>query len=159
MLSPALADLWQLLQPLASGSVNDESLQDRVVRLLAKSWSTLQGGDEEGMDADKLVGRVESLTWDTPELRFEIERHGGTVHGSTLASRQRWNVNLDRMTATPEPVGLRQVSPRAPNLDLKPLVEKAVNLILTRQDDPWLQWQGSDLGPMILGVPVTALME
>jgi hypothetical protein len=60
-------------------------------RLLAASWDEFTG-DAGGMEGDKLLGRIEDVTWQPPKFTFTIERHGGTLMGSTRAELQDWEV-------------------------------------------------------------------
>jgi hypothetical protein len=41
------------------------------------------------------LSRMKDATWNPPILEFTIERHGGTALGSTRASLQRWEINMD----------------------------------------------------------------
>src|SRR4051812_47015376 len=72
---------------------------EEIESLLAPCWDDLDGSDEGGMDGDKLLGRMEKVVWSPPVLTFVIERHGGTVNGSTRAELQHWTVDLDAGTA------------------------------------------------------------
>jgi hypothetical protein len=38
------------------------------------------------MTGQKLLGRMEEVVWEPPILSFTVERHGGTVQGSSRAS-------------------------------------------------------------------------
>jgi hypothetical protein len=66
--------------------------------LLAGSWDEFTG-DYGGMEGYKLLGRIEDVMWQPPKLAFTIERHGGTVMGSTRAELQHWEVNVEQKTA------------------------------------------------------------
>jgi len=110
-------------------------------RLLAGAWNDL-GGDDGGMAGQKLVGRMEQVEWQPPILSFRLERHGGTVLGSTRAELQRWAVDLDRRTATCEQAGLRQLSPMASRVDVKPIADEITGLVLGGVIDDRLRWLG-----------------
>jgi hypothetical protein len=83
-------------------------------RLLSEVWDDL-GGDEGGMTGQKLVGRMKHIEWHPPVLSFSIERHGGTVLGSTRAEVQQWCVDIDRQIASCESTGHRSMSIRSPS--------------------------------------------
>src|SRR5262250_2809176 len=72
---------------------------ETVRGLLMTGWDELRGSGDEHTYAEKLY-RAEDLTWDPPILRFILERHGGTVRGSTRAELHRWEVDVDRGVAT-----------------------------------------------------------
>ncbi len=91
------------LKNLDSGPVQETT---QLERLLAKVWDDLDG-DQGGMTGHKLIRRMEHVEWHPPLLTFEIERHGGTVIGSTRADLKRWTVNFDRQKATCERTGHR----------------------------------------------------
>lgn len=65
---------------------------EQLALLLREAWVSLAGGDETRMDASKLEGRMEKVTWTPPVLTFTIERHGETVMGSSRSRLYRWTV-------------------------------------------------------------------
>jgi hypothetical protein len=67
-------------------------------RLLTDCWHEFTG-DDGGMAGQKLLGRMEEVVWEPPILTFKIERHGGTVLGSSRATPQEWRLDLDKKTA------------------------------------------------------------
>ena len=110
-------------------------------RLLTEVWEDL-GGDEGGMAGRKLIGRMEGAEWHPPTLIFTIERHGGTVLGSSRAELQRWVVDLDRMMATCERAGHRQLSPTARRVDVGPIAAEIAGLVVGGVIDDRLRWLG-----------------
>lgn len=106
------------LMAVPPGAVLDTNGLDR---LLTDCWSDLEGSSEGGMEASKLQGRMESIDWQPPLLTFVIERHGGTVCGSTRAELQHWEVDVERMTATIVKTGQRQIAPMARPVSVTPL--------------------------------------
>jgi len=97
-------------------------------RLLAACWDQFSG-DYGGMDGYKLLGRTEDVTWLPPKLTFTIERHGGTIMGSTRAELQHWEVNVEQKTAVIVKCGHRQLKPMAERIYIKPLVESILAAI------------------------------
>jgi hypothetical protein len=126
------------LQSIPSGPL-DEAVADVVLQLLSAVWDDLQGSDQQGMRSDKLW-RYESMEWDPPDLSFSLERHGGTVLGSTRAEVHRWSVDVNTWVATCGTIGYRQVSERDKALDVKPLVQEIVQAISANTEDPRLKW-------------------
>ena len=104
----------------------------------------------EGMNADKLH-RIELLTWDPPRLSFLIERHGGTVKGSTRAERYEWQIDVVEMTASCSAVGHRQLHPMPPRLDVTPLAREVAAMICSGQPDPRLKWLKDDEVCFLIG--------
>jgi hypothetical protein len=92
------------------------------------------------MDAEKLYGRMEAVHWEAPVLMFRIERHGGTVLGSTRAERHQWVLNLDTQIASCHPAGYVQLYPRARSLDVRPLAKEIAQQILDHKEDTRLTW-------------------
>ena len=97
-------------------------------RRLAACWHEFRG-DDGGMTGQKLLGRMEEVVWEPPILTFKIERHGGTVHGSSRAELQHWEVNLRQETAIIVKHGHRQLKPMAQRIYIKPLVDKILEAI------------------------------
>ena len=120
------------------GPVTDTGKLDR---LLADCWDDLTGGDEGGMKAHKLLGRMEHVIWTPPVLNFVIERHGGTVCGSTRAELQHWAINLDNGEATIIKAGHRRKKPMAASEPIKATAAEIARLILDGRDEERLQWQ------------------
>jgi hypothetical protein len=124
-------------------SQNPDPIEEtsRLESLLAGVWHTF-GGDDGGMAGHKLIGRMESVEWQPPILSFRVERHGGTVLGSTRAEMQHWTVDLDRRTATSEQAGHRQLSPMARRVDVVPIAHEIASLIAGGVIDERLRWLG-----------------
>jgi hypothetical protein len=110
-------------------------------RLLAACWHEFKG-DDGGMTGQKLLGRMEEVVWQPPILSFTVERHGGTVMGSSRASLQQWRLDLDKKTARCEERRFRQVRERQPRLDVEALAEEVASRILRQQADGRLRWCG-----------------
>jgi hypothetical protein len=133
----ALDELRHYLNGLPAGKVEDK---EELVHVLAACWNRFRGAGFQGMTSGKLF-RLENATWNPPELSFLLERHGGTVLGSTRAVLQRWTVNLDRGTAHCDSYhGYRQLQKRATPIRTAPLVDEIVALILSGTDDWRLKW-------------------
>jgi hypothetical protein len=54
--------------------------------------------------------RAEDVAWTPPFLTFTLERHGGTVNGSSRAELHHWEVNIETGVATIVKVGRRQLT-------------------------------------------------
>ena len=119
-------------------------------RLLAASWHEFSG-DDGGMTGDKLLGRMEAVVWQTPILSFTIERHGGTVMGSSKATLQEWALDLENMTARCAEEGFRQVYAREPRLNVRPLAEEVASAILLRREDERLKWHQDGWVRILIG--------
>jgi hypothetical protein len=118
--------------------------------LLAACWHEFTGA-YGGMEGYKLLGRMEGVAWEPPVLSFAVERHGGTVEGSSRADLQGWTVNIEQMTIFCEPLGYRQVRPMQPRLKVEPLFEEIVRLILAKEDDDRLQWHEDGSVKVLVG--------
>jgi hypothetical protein len=133
------APIEALRQYLADGGTNRSTIEN----LLASCWDGLTA-DDEGMEGYKLLNRMENVSWQPPILGFSIERHGGTVLGSTRAEVQHWEVNLEKQTATIIKVGHRQLSPMAKRVYIRPLAEELLQAISAGKKDERLIWHGED---------------
>lgn len=111
-----------------------------LITALAACWDDLDGSGAESMEHWKLR-RMENPEWNSPVLAFTIERHGGTVLGSTRAELQRWEVNLDTQEASCFSAGYRQVAPTSPRVNFQQVARELAPLILSRQDDERLKWR------------------
>jgi len=129
--------LSKYLYKVGPGPISDTNHLDS---LLAECWDALDGSDAEGMEGYKLNGRIEDAEWNPPALSFTLERHGGTVLGSSRAELQEWNIDINARTATCSIVGHRQIHPMAPRLDVLPLAQEVVKLILEGKKDERLTW-------------------
>ena len=70
------------------------------------------------MEGYKLIDRMEKVEWVPPVLRFQIERHGATVKGSSRAELHEWTIDLCKATAECVSKGSRQIIPMAPRLNV-----------------------------------------
>ncbi len=107
-----------------------------VEAALAACWHQLHGGNEGGMEPGKLRGRTEDMVWEPPFLRFRVERHGGTALGSSRADLQDWTIDTNEATATVSVGRYRQLHRQEPRLDVRPLAEQLVQLVVDGSDDP-----------------------
>ncbi len=128
--------LKEYLEKIPQGMIENTT---QLEKLLANCWEELKG-DEGGMEGYKLHGRMENVSWNPPELTFTIERHGGTVMGSTKAGLQRWTVNIEKKEATYVISGHRQLYPRQSRLDVNPIADRIADLIMNKKEDKYLKW-------------------
>jgi hypothetical protein len=135
-----MEQLRDFLNRMNPGSVEETT---HIERLLSEVWEDLDG-DNGGMAGHKLIGRMESVEWNSPVLTFLIERHGATVLSSTRAELQRWTVNVDRQTATCEQTGHRQMSPIARRVDVGSIADEIADRILVGDADERLSWLGDE---------------
>jgi len=124
--------LQDLLAALPPGPIPEDTKLDKA---LAACWDRLKGNAEGGMESYKLVGRMENVQWQSPILKFSIERHGGTTKGSTRAELQHWEVNLDEQTASIVKEGHRQLQTMAPRVSVEAIAKEIAGLILSGRDD------------------------
>ena len=134
-------ELRQFLTKLPAGQIPSDK-QTTLVQLLQDCWDAFRGSGEEGMATYKLT-RMEEPTWRPPHLTFIIERHGGTVMGSTRAEIQIWDVDLDSKAVECEVAGYRQLYSRDAILDVKPIADELAKLIICRNQDERLQWSAA----------------
>lgn len=114
-------------------------IASELIKLVAAAWDYFDGSDDTSMTGDK-IDRMENCSWKPPIFRFEIERHGATVNGSSRAHVYTWELDLESGRAKYSQVKQRVVWPIASPLRTKPLAEKCANLILHGVDDPTLKW-------------------
>jgi hypothetical protein len=110
-----------------------------VIGMLATCWEGLEGSGEESMGGYK-VDRAECLEWTPPTLTFVVERHGARAFSSTRAELQRWNVDLDKGTASCYAAGYRQLDKRSPPWDAEAVAAELAPLVLDGKEDPRLKW-------------------
>jgi len=132
-----MTELLDYLKSIQRSAIADTT---RLEALLAECWDEFDGSAEEGMAGSKLHQRMQDVGWNPPRLRFTIERHGGTVLGSSRAERHEWILDVNDMTATCARIGYRQIRPMAPRLDVRPLAEEIVQMIVEHKVDDRLKW-------------------
>jgi hypothetical protein len=131
-----------LLNHLATtppGPITDAST---LARLLADAWGELSG-DHGGIIPAKHLQRMEDVTWNPPLLTFVIERHGGTVLGSTRATVQQWTVDVEQGSVACVEARHRKLRPMQARLDVASIAEDIVAQIVLGRDDHRLHW-GND---------------
>ena len=155
--SECVRKLREFLAEAPDGELHDAA---EALHLLEAAWRDLvfQGSSEEKMSAWKLH-RAESLTWRRPCLSFRIERHGGTVLGSTRAELHEWTIDVDAGTRTCSTrAGRRQLRPMQSRLKVEPIAVEIAALIASGAQDPRLQWSNEGrrvkvlIGDVIPGV-------
>ena len=133
----SIATLKEHLAATAPGPVNASEID----HLVAAAWDEITGSEAGGMTSAKIIGRLESVEWKSPLLTFIVERHGGTVLGSTRAELQSWEVNLEILTARCGTGRYRRIGPTNPPMNVGPVAEEICALILEHIDDPRLRWR------------------
>jgi hypothetical protein len=134
----SIARLKEHLSATPPGPVDASEID----HLLAATWDQIEGADAGGMTSTKIIGRLESVKWEPPLLTFIVERHGGTVLGSTRAELQTWEINLETLAAALYEAGrYRRVSPTNPPMNVQPMAEEICALILEHADDKRLRWR------------------
>jgi hypothetical protein len=128
--------LKDFLMGQAPGSQLDEA---QIEFLLAQVWPSLRGSSAGGMQPHKIRGRTENLCWNPPQLTFAIERHGGTVNGSTRAELQRWCVDVAAHTAEIVSTGKRQLRAMAKKVNVKEPAAMIAEAILKNQESASLK--------------------
>ena len=134
-----MRSLLEFLATLKAGSVPAETVGE-LETLLAECWPLLAGGGDHGMTGEKLRGRMEKVRWESPEITFEIERHGGTVMGSSRAEVHQYAVDVRAGVARSGAGRTRQLTPMQPRLDVKALVAEIVELVAAGKYDSRLRW-------------------
>ncbi|WP_395739414.1 hypothetical protein [Prosthecobacter sp.] len=111
----------------------------QVEFLLEEAWGSLRGARDGGMKAHKIRGRTEGMSWEPPLLSFEIERHGGTVNGSTRAEMQRWCVDVVAHTAEIVGTRKRQLHAMAKRMNVKGPAAEVAEAILNNQESAFFK--------------------
>lgn len=114
-------------------------------KLLASAWEQFEGHDQHKMSSKKLFSadfgngiqpRLENIQWNSPILSFKIERHGGTVRGSTRADLHDWFLNLDLKSAECLVESYRQLKPTSQRIDVKSIAQDIVEKMLSGKSHP-----------------------
>lgn len=147
-LSPEMQALLEHLECLPPGPVVDmTALSER----LSACWGEFEGSNKGSMAGRKLHDRMEQPMWNPPELTFEIERHGGTVMGSSRAELYQWTVDIERRTAVCAPSSYRQIRPMAKRLDVAPLAKSIAQAIVKREDHQAVKWKQDKTAHVLIG--------
>jgi hypothetical protein len=145
-----LQHLRDFLNAIPQGALSRDQ-HDETESLLCRCWDQLIGGNDGGMNADKLLGRIEKIKWSPPWLVFEIERHGGAVLGSSRAEMQGWTVDVEHGSAMCAKGSFRQLHPNAPRLDVVPIAEDIAGLIRDGTQDPRIRWSDANIVKVEIG--------
>jgi len=98
---------------------------EAAIQELANVWDELDGAHVEGMNSSKISAvRIERPSWSHPLFTFAIERHGGTVNGSTRAEVQTWQVDVSTDTATLIGIAPRQLRSTAARMNARALADE-----------------------------------
>lgn len=132
-----MEQLQTLLDNIGSGKIPEDQ-RFEVIGRLKGLWDDIDKPDVK-LYAFKL-DRAESLEWDSPNLRFDIERHGGTALGSSRAELQTWWVDLKKGEADYFESGYRQIKPRQRPWYADEPAREVAQLIINKQRDARLKW-------------------
>jgi len=133
-----MKELLEKLKTIPKGPIKQVA---EIESLIIESWDEFSGSGDGGMNAYKLIDRIENLNWDPPILSFIIERHGSiVVGGSTRAEKQKWELNTENRTALFSITGYKQIKPKQKSLNVTPIVEELATLIENNDIDERLRW-------------------
>jgi hypothetical protein len=133
-----LEKLKAWLRNVRPGKIDDDS---DLSTLLADAWDEIQGTRAQNTQNYKLIDRIERVVWEPPVLEFTIERHGGTVQGSSRAELHRWTIDLNQGVARCNPsAGFRQIIPSDKKMDVEVPAGEVAAAIVARREDARLKW-------------------
>jgi hypothetical protein len=127
------------LSQLVDGKITGSGDRSEVIALLTLSWPYIEGGSAESTWPDKL-SRLEDLQWTAPVISFVLERHGGTVFGSSRAELHEWNVDTSTWKADVTTSRYRQLTERNKPLNTRALADEIALLIFNGFDSEFLEW-------------------
>lgn len=130
-----LQDLKQKFLDFPEGPITDW----KFISSIGEHWHLFEGSSFTAMNSGKF-DRVESPMKKGDTLIFEIERHGGTVNGSSRAIVYTWSVDFDKFAATVMKESFRQLKPISKKYDPTGDVDSILNLIVSNKDDDRLLW-------------------
>jgi hypothetical protein len=124
---------------------------EEVQRCLIDAWPELEGSDEESTTKGKLSNRIEELSVNDCFLTFKLERHGGTVQGSTRADVHWWTVDLAKGEATITRKSPRQVRKASPPFPFKEVCQEVVEAVRAGVPHQSIDWKGADRFKLLMG--------
>ena len=129
--------LRDLLKSIPAGPLDYPQHQE-ILEAFNRAYEYFDGALDTSMSVKKL-NRIENLSWNPPVISFNIERHGGTVHGSSRADVYQWglNVNTGEAGYTKTHRQLRRMDKR---LNTKALAEATAKLITAKKKHAHLKW-------------------
>jgi hypothetical protein len=80
------------------------------------------------------------VKWQSPNLLFTLERHGGTVNGSSRASLHHWQVDTNNWIACIIKKGHRQLKKQAKKVYAKQKCIEILDIITQLKDHIWIKW-------------------
>ena len=86
---------------------------------------------------------MEGVEWNPPNLSFQIERHGGTVNGSSRAEMQHWEIDVVKETRSLVRTGYRQLKAMAESWNARPIAKDLASHIRSGLDHEGLRWRKS----------------
>ena len=125
-----MESLLEYLESRPRGSISDAR---KLGHLLYRCWQEFDGGDAEGMSGSRLLGRMEGVDWNPPLLSFRLMETGLGV--------DIWHLDVSAKTARCSPYRSQQANARTPRLNVRPLADEVVELILMGQTDERLKWR------------------
>jgi len=141
-------ELLNYLKSLPAGPVSETK---KLEELLSVCWEEFDGSNAENMSGYKLHNRMEEVEWEPPILGFTIERHGGTVMGSSRAELLAWNINVQEKTALCAKGRFRQIKEREAPVYVKPIAVKVARLIIKQKPDKRLKWNNDGTVRVLIG--------
>jgi hypothetical protein len=151
-----VAALRNFLQSLPQTVNISDEIRNQLMPLLEEAWASLSGTREENTFASKLY-RAEGVAWTPPIVTFTLERHAGTVNGSSRAELHHWIVNVETEVAKIQKKSRRQLSPIDKRLDVAALAIEARKRIVAGEEHDSLNWIDKSHVVILIGeiIPTT----
>lgn len=134
-----LTALRKYLESLPTATQIKGESRNTIIGLLVNCWHSLYGSTDQSTTADKLY-RAEQLVWEPQVLSFCLERHGGTVNGSSRAELHHWEVDLTSASASIIKIGRRQLTPMDKRMDTLAKAQETARVIQSKSDHESLIW-------------------
>jgi len=129
---------YEQMSKIPNGPIEGD-VDNLVLAIISSIWTYFPDHDDTSMSSDKLL-RWENPEWNDPFLTFKIERHGGTVNGSSRAFVHTWQVDFKQGIAKIIHRTHRQLEQASKRLNVKPLAEKCSQLIESEAVHELLKW-------------------
>lgn len=151
--------LLELLKTHPAGTIDSKTdLGAKVIDALVNAWPNLPGSSDQSTSSDKLW-RAEDLRWSPPQITFCLERHGGTVNGSSRADLHYWVVDVKKGEARIARQTYRQLEQNDSRLDCSALARVVADAIGSGDRRTGLVWDdGAQSGEQSVTLKIAELI-
>ncbi|BFN37822.1 hypothetical protein [Fidelibacter multiformis] len=150
-----LEALRKYLESLPSGKIEKGQDVFKVKHYISNCWDIFKYSDGKNINSVINNKPIYNVVWNPPVIKFKIPEYYNN-RSTTRVDCEEWHLDLDTKIAKCYIGGYIQLLPKKPRLNVKPIAEELVPIIINRKEDPRIEWKKDGSVRIKLGEIITS---